>query len=642
MNDRQLKVLVALASLFALMFFIILYKISRAPNIPILISEKDAKWIKYPNQFQISALAPTETYSAFRTKIVVTSKPISAILTIRAYKLSAVFWDGEKILSPKNSEHWKQKIQLDLKDHLTPGEHELMLLVSNKDARPTLLAHCDALSLRTDESWESSADGANWVNAVAVDHINVPSIYLMFPSSNKALLSTSHWLIPSFVFLFPLFFVLSKNEGKIRLPFNMGGAEATRWLAIALVLLLGINHAFRLPLGVGYDVRGHLEYIQIIAHGRLPKPEEGWSTFQSPLYHIISAPFYIIFSWFLSEDETAKALRFIPVICGLLRVELIYRTTKVVLPENTSAQVLAIIIGAFMPMNIYHMAVLNNESLSGVLSALAVLIAIKVFLHPARNIIWLGVAIGLAVLTKMSGFLLLPIATLAVVAGFAREDKWLKHAGISLVVICALVLVVAGWYYIRNLAWVSEANLGYWNPGSHTRYWQDPSYRTPTQFLSFGACLSRPIYSAVFGVWDALYSTMWCDGYLSGIIRHDHRPPWNYNSLISLALLSLPIAIAIILSTMLALLTPQRTTKNGLFITALSILVYLGGFLLNYLAVPIYSAGKSSYLLGVLPSLAITGGMGFSKLMKNSVGKALVFSYIVSWAFVSFSAFFVI
>jgi hypothetical protein len=155
---------------------------------------------------------------------------------------------------------------------------------------------------------------------------------------------------------------------------------------MALVLVLGINHALKLPLSVGYDVRGHLEYIQIVARGRLPKPEEGWSTFQAPLYHIISAPFYLIFSWLLSEEASAKALRFIPVICGLLRVELIYRTVKAVLPDNKEAQILAIIIGAFMPMNIYHLAVLNNESLTSVLCALAVLFSIKVFLNPQHKV----------------------------------------------------------------------------------------------------------------------------------------------------------------------------------------------------------------------------------------------------------------
>lgn len=642
MQKRQLIILVCLLALFAVAFLIMLLKAYRDPANPILFSEKGAQWIKYPHATQISALAPTETYSAFRKKILISSKPPPAILTVRAYKWSAVFWDGKKIFSPDPSvNNWKQKIQIDITGYLTVGEHELMVLVSNKDARPALLAYCEGLNLQTDQSWEVSDDGVNWVRAVSVNHIPPPDIYWRFPRSDKAIWAISYWALPLFVFLFALFFVLDKKREKFSLPFK-DSASGVRWVVMALVLVLGINHAIKLPLSVGYDVSGHLEYIQIVARGRLPKPEEGWSTFQAPLYHIISAPFYLIFSWLLSEEVSAKALRFIPVICGLLRVELIYRTGKAVLPENKEAQILATVIGAFMPMNIYHLAVLNNESLTSVFTALAVLLSIKVFLNAERNVIPLGVAMGLAILSKMSGVLLLPIVCFAVFLGFGRNEKWFKRAIISFALICAIVFAISGWHYLRNLMWLSQANLGYWNPEAHARYWQDPSYRTVAHFLRFGACLAKPIYSAVFGVWDALYSTMWCDGYLSAIIRYDYRPPWNYNALISLSPLSLPLAIAIFCSSVAVIFTPKRTMASGLLIVGLSIFVYLVGFLYNYLAVPIYSAGKASYMLGVLPCFATMGGWGLTRITKNSLAKAIIYSYIASWALVSFLAFFIL
>lgn len=621
---------------------LMLLKAYRDTTIPILLSEKGAQWIKYPHATQIRALAPTETYSAFRKKILISSNPTKAILTVRAYKWSAIFWDGEKIFSPASSlNNWKQKIQIDITGYLTVGEHELMVLVSNKDARPAILAYCEELNLHTDQSWEVSEDGANWLGAVSVNHIPPPDIYWLFPSSDKAIWAISYWALPLFVFLFALFFLLDKKREKFSLPFK-DSASAVRWMVMALVLVLGINHAIKLPLSVGYDVRGHLEYIQIVARGRLPKPEEGWSTFQAPLYHIISAPFYLIFSWLLSEEASARALRFIPVICGLLRVELIYRTVKAVLPDSKEAQILAIIIGAFMPMDIYHLAVLNNESLTSVLCALAVLFSIKVFLNPQRQVIPLGIAIGLAILSKMSGLLLIPIACLAIFVSLGKEEKWFKRAVILFSLVCMIAFAIAGWYYLRNRMWLSEANLGYWNPDTHARYWQDPSYRTVAHFLRFGACLAKPIYSAVFGVWDALYSTMWCDGYLSAIIRYDYRPPWNYNALISLSPLSLPLAIAILCSSVVAILTPKRTMASGLLMVGLSIFVYLVGFLYNYLAVPIYSAGKASYMLGVLPSFATMAGWGLTRITKNSLAKAIIYSYIASWALVSFLAFFIL
>jgi len=62
-----------------------------------------------------------------------------------------------------------------------------------------------------------------------------------------------------------------------------------------LIILLGISvrlisYTYIGPSHYAYDTGGHLEYIQIISEEkRLPKMNEGWSTYHPPVYYIASA-----------------------------------------------------------------------------------------------------------------------------------------------------------------------------------------------------------------------------------------------------------------------------------------------------------------------------------------------------------------
>ncbi len=92
-------------------------------------------------------------------------------------------------------------------------------------------------------------------------------------------LSLRHYIF-TLLFLFSVALILKKFKFK--------------FIAISIILL-GITvrlilYTYTGPMQNPYDVGAHLEYIQIIAEERrLPKIDEGWSTFHPPLYYSIFA-----------------------------------------------------------------------------------------------------------------------------------------------------------------------------------------------------------------------------------------------------------------------------------------------------------------------------------------------------------------
>ena len=136
------------------------------------------------------------------------------------------------------------------------------------------------------------------------------------------------------------------------------------------------------------------------------------------------------------------------------------------------------------------------------------------------------------------------------------------------------VALVAGWYYLRNYILMGHWFLGGWEPVEpRAAWWQYPSYRTLQQVTAFGECFFYPIYSAVHGFGDSLYSTFWADGGLSG--RIGGIPPWNYDFMLSGVWLSIAPSAAIIVGILGTLTAPAESMRKGTLFAALCVIVYI-------------------------------------------------------------------
>jgi hypothetical protein len=199
---------------------------------------------------------------------------------------------------------------------------------------------------------------------------------------------------------------------------------------------------------------------------------------------------------------------------------------------------------------------------------------------------------------------------------------------------------VSGWYYARNWIYLGRPFVGGWDPARGIDWWQDPGYRTLSNLVGFGTALGRPMYAAVAGLWDGLYSTLWLDGFASSAMIRSVAPPWNYDFMVALAPLALPLSLALIAGTVLIPATLESSTRRGLAVSAASSLCFLAGIAYIYVLVPSYASVKATYALSMVPALGLLATNGLKPLVDSRWGRAVLTGYLSSWVSCVFAAFF--
>jgi len=117
---------------------------------------------------------------------------------------------------------------------------------------------------------------------------------------------------------------------------------------------------------------------------------------------------------------------------------------------------------AFNPMFLFISASVNNDNLAVLLSTLALLLLVRLFMQGVSQaqLFLLGIVLGLAALTKVSTLGLLPLTGLALslLAWRRRDGSLLLKGGL---LITTPVLALAGWWYLRN--WLLYGDPLGWN-----------------------------------------------------------------------------------------------------------------------------------------------------------------------------------
>ena len=619
-----------------------------ARDIPFLSSEKGATWIYIDRPYILEAQREGERVS-YRKYFRIENVPSRAALVVRSMRVPEVYMDGARLV-PKESEfgRWKGTEKFDLTGLLSPGRHEMLIRVYNKNGPAVLLAYGNPIRLFTGTGWEASYDELLWTQAVPADKKKeTPELSGHFVTADKALITLLPLYVPLFLAVFFLTIMAASPEGlggKIRkiVPTPSG----FRWLLIVFWAILAVNNILKVYIDIGMDVQQHYEYIEYITRlGRIPLAPEGWQMFQSPLYYLISAALwnFSLSRWF--DTPTAMLLlRMIPLLCGLLQVEIAYRATKAVFPQRQDLQIWGTIIGGFLPMNLYISQVVGNEPLSGLLSACAVLVGFFM-LTSGRKVfsewyfVFMGLALGLSLLTKVTAVLLILPSVVLLIYVLHDRERSLRYMSVRVLEVIGIAMAVSGWYYLRNWMELGRPFVGGWES---TRWWQDPGYRTVSDFLSFGRSLTAPIYSAVQGFWDSVYSTLWLDGGLSGTGIYKFRPPWHYDFMLSGALLSLVPAAGIILGILTTIGRPFRRVYRAQLFSVLCVGIYFAALLYMYLTVPVYSTAKATYTLGLIPCYAVLSVTGLDLASRHRLARAVVNGCLACWAVAAYCAYFVL
>jgi len=259
------------------------------------------------------------------------------------------------------------------------------------------------------------------------------------------------------------------------------------FVLLLMFSLTALGYSIVVPLGEGPDEVSHFAYVQyVLMHRRLPPPAGAVSgeAHQPPLYYVIGA---LVTSWIPQEEfspianpdfafddpQTPNLLlhtrreafpyngaalawhwgRGLSVVMGAITVWAVWHIASVFVSNDRWIVWGAAAFVAFLPAFTFLSAVVNNHNLVVMLSSVSVLQILHIAQRPPRrrDAALLGILLGLAVLTKLSG--LVVWLFVAVILAFLawRSGQWKNWTTPAAVCFGIATIIIAPWI-IYNLA----------------------------------------------------------------------------------------------------------------------------------------------------------------------------------------------
>ncbi|HUW81974.1 MAG TPA: tetratricopeptide repeat protein [Phycisphaerae bacterium] len=465
---------------------------------------------------------------------------------------------------------------------------------------------------------------------------------------------------------------------------------------------------------IAYD--NHIEVALYHAtHGRLPEPDALWQAYQPPLYHLLGSAVYRVVAgttitdhrWVAQKlqrnygleaaipfmaradaDQTAlpdqpelawpmrrhlaglKAIQGISLVAGLATLLLVWATLRKVFPESAWAQWIGLMVIAVLPRHIYMSAMATNDSLSYVFITLAIYLLVCYLQRPTWPVClgW-GLAAGLAIVSKGTGLVLLPVGATVLGAEFVRQTIRGRRCGLLVIQTMVMLLLAVG---IGALHY-SRLAVRYGNPfvinadiTPRRNMELQPPGRDGLRFLSVRPLQlwRRPfIHQDTVGSWPtAVYARMWFDyepwftqwrhapmkPFLSQCYARTARPGHTlWTGLLDwpdelapkalvwqgrlLYLSGLPVALLILLGP----ITLGRRNLEPAGLTMLTLAVFtLALVIVQAMQRPNFCAFKAAYVLAALVALAAWAGAGAEWLVQR-LGRAIAVAVIGPMALAS-------
>ncbi|MGH7867533.1 MAG: glycosyltransferase family 39 protein, partial [Candidatus Dormibacteraceae bacterium] len=581
------------------------------------------------------------TRATFRRRFAVAESQPDISIGLTAYRRAWIFLDGTP-LSVSAPSNWKKQAVCKIPRRLlNPGDHELKITVENRMGPPIFHLTSSLTELETLAGWQSTEDGVNWSPVGRVGDKSRPALSGEFPSVTEGLRHCLPFLVPLFLGTLSLGWLRGAWSRRITAP------RSVRLILFSGWVVLGINNMFRLDNTQGFDGEDHLAYIRFILeqHG-LPSAADGLQMFQPPLYYLVQASVLWFARRLMPFNYVQLSLSLVPLICGLILIEVSYRLLKELFLENETAQSCGLLIAGLLPMNLYMCQFLGNEPLAAVLTALLLLLTIKGLRssepYQHWHFVFLGGIAGLAILAKVTPLLLVPVICAFIVASPTTKPETFKSRVSAACIFLVTTALVAGWFFFRNSLLFGKPFVGGWDPCRHFVWWQDPGYRLCSDYFSFGRSFRQPVFASFNGLPDGFYSTFWSDGYLSGNASIWSKPPWNYTCLAAETGFSVVPASLMLCGIALAFWRSGRRDSWPFTLLAASICVCLAALVHLHLSLPIYSTAKASYSMGLTPAYGAMAALGAEKLICTRLRGRVVGAVLIVWAVLSYASFFVL
>ncbi len=620
-----------------------------------------AAWVVYPSPFDTQIHPAAEVRAVFHRRFVMPRAPAAAMLEVRAFGRAAVSLNGARLPgSDAAAPDARQSGSWDVAGYLHPGDNAIAVEVANTLGPPALWLslHGPDVALASDDTWDVSVEGATPRPVRRADNpvpVTDPALGGAPERTIDGLRACWPW-VGLFAAVGAAVAAAGRRLGATRRraagPRAMGSIASLSprgvflGVVILWVLLFG-NNLRTLVFPVGFDRRSHLNYIRYVQeHRAVPLANEGWEMHQPPLYYLTAAAVLSLAGLSPADHAAVAVLRLLGLALGLAQVALVFACLRLLFPDRPRAQVVGLVVAAFLPLHLYLYHYVTNETLTATLGTAAVYLCLRLLrddaARPGRYAL-LGLVLGAGLLTKISALVPAGLA-LAVLAGrlMVRRERrpraWFEGVALP----AAVCVAVCGWYYARVWRHFGTPFVGSFDPASGFHWWQEPGYTTPRYLARFGRSLASPFFSGVHGFPDAIYSTLWGDGLWGGAGEKIARPPWNYGLMAAGYVLALMPTLAAILGAGLALAALVRRPRAEWFFL-LGLALALGGALLyHYVRLPYYGHAKAFYGLAAVAVLCAQAGWAYDGLAGRwRILEIPLAAVLTAWALTSYGSFWV-
>jgi len=560
----------------ALGALLLLHALERAPGLAWLERDPRAPWIEYPLPPRLEARPAVRLEAEFTRDFELREPPARAELRARGFRQLEVFVNGVRVLPEAGSSDagaasdWKRWQRAGVAGVLRAGANRVVARVANATGPPALALELalggSGPALASGAEWSAELAGATALPARLAGTRARPPPELAPEAGGRALASlraSRGWLAGAGMLALGLALGVRALARSPRAARILARAELPLCAAAGVWLALFLHDAPRLPLELGFDARGHLDYLQYLAdHRALPSGHQGWQMYQPPLFYLAAAGWLGALGAELRSPGGALGLRALMLGFGLAQLALLYTGVRRLWPGRPALPALALLFAAALPMQTALFQLVGNESLAMPLVSLASLLALSAFLRrEARSARWalVGAALGLAALAKFSAALLLPPLLLTLLLRDGLRPAALGaalRAGASAI---AAAAAVCGWHYLRVWSRYGTPFAANWDPALGFRWWQDPGYRVAGDYLGgLAGAIAEPWWAALASVPGGLYASFFGDGLLAGQRALVFGAPWNHRLLASAGALALVPSSLIALGALRALARARR------------------------------------------------------------------------------------
>ena len=642
------KIILILAAAAAAFGWLV-WKCDRDPAINFLPNDHRANWIVFPAAPDPRSHRVAPMDATFRRSWTLEQESKSAQLFIRAAKRFELKINGAAVPIEPNA-NWKKNSILDVSKFFHVGPNEIEVRVFNDDAPPALWLEitADSSTLRTNGQWEASLAGSAWRAAGLAEVPRLPG-----PGNSLSGGETIFDVLPkiwrTWIILGILSIVLTLAAYWFdRRDVNRDDVDLSRRAIFVLIgvcvlacVILFWNNAKMLPFPCGYDFNDHVAYIKYIQERHaLPLPNEGYEMFQPPLFYGLAAGLLSIFRLSTGDDAAVIVLRALTMIFGAANFIFVFLSARLLFPNRHSLQIVATLLAAFLPMQLYLSHYITNETLAGALASATIYLCLRILKSDHASVsefVTLGAITGAAMLAKATSLLLIPplIGALAVKLFQERAgaSRWFRTFGVTL---GALVLV-CGWHYLRIWLHFGTPIVGNWDAILGFPWWQDPGFHVAADYSRFGQSLVSPLFSSFNGFADGIYSTLWGDALGGGLSDMSSRTPWNYVLMIGGYRPALLPTLLIITGLAVAIYQFVRRPSAEWFLLLGICAAVLVALIFMTLRVPSYAQVKAFYGLSVVVPLCAFAATGWNILQRTPRSLQLTLGALfVFWALNSY------